>query len=71
MKNSSFKINFKINKKIVDSYAYELKNRNPNSANRNSFSSKDVMYLIMPDRFANGDISNDSQPNLIEKANRN
>ena len=71
VKNSSFKINFKINKKIVDSYAYELKNRNPNSANRNSFSSKDVMYLIMPDRFANGDISNDSQPNLIEKANRN
>ncbi len=71
VKNSSFKINFKINKKIVDSYAYELKNRNPNSANRNSFSSKDVMYLIMPDRFANGDPSNDSQPNLTEKANRN
>ena len=71
VKNSSFKINFKINKKIVDSYAYELKNRNPNSANRNSFSSKDVMYLIMPDRFAIGDPSNDSQPNLTEKANRN
>lgn len=69
--NSSFKINFKIDKKIIDSYLYELKNRNPGSADRNSFSSKDVLYLIMPDRFANGDISNDSQPNLIEKANRN
>ena len=68
---SSFKINFKNGKKTVDSYTYELKNRNPNSAERESFSSKDVIYLIMPDRFANGDVSNDSQPNLTEKANRN
>ena len=67
----SFKINFKKGKKTVDSYTYELKTRNPGSAERNSFSSKDVMYLIMPDRFANGDLSNDSKPNLIEKANRN
>lgn len=66
----SFKINFKNGKKTVDSYTYELKNRKPGSADRNSFSSKDVMYLIMPDRFANGDPSNDSQPNLTEKANR-
>ena len=66
-----FKINFKNGKKTVDSYTYELKNRKPGSAERNSFSSKDVMYLIMPDRFANGDPSNDSQPNLTEKANRN
>jgi glycosidase len=71
VKNSSFKINFKNGKKIVDSYTYELKNRNPKSAERNSFSSKDVMYLIMPDRFANGDSANDSQSNLTEKANRN
>lgn len=66
----SFKINFKNGKKTVDSYTYELKNRKPGSAERNSFSSKDVMYLIMPDRFANGDPSNDSQPNLTEEVNR-
>ncbi|QOW08852.1 alpha-amlyase [Kaistella flava (ex Peng et al. 2021)] len=71
VQKSSFKINFKNGKKTVDSYTYELKNRKPGSADRNSFSSKDVMYLIMPDRFANGDPSNDSQPNLTEKANRN
>ncbi len=71
VQKSSFKINFKKGKKTVDSYTYELKNRNTGSAERNSFSSKDVMYLIMPDRFANGDYSNDSQPNLTEKANRN
>ena len=67
----SFKINFKNGKKTVDSYTYELKKRKPGSADRKSFSSKDVMYLIMPDRFANGDPSNDSQPNLTEKVNRN
>ena len=64
---SSFKINIKNKNKIVDSYTYELKERNPNSANRKSFSSKDVVYLIMPDRFANGDESNDSKKELVEK----
>ncbi len=67
---SSFKINIKNKNKIVDSYTYELKERNPNSANRKSFSSKDVVYLIMPDRFANGDESNDSKKELVEKTNR-
>lgn len=71
IQKSSFKINFKNGTKTVNSYTYELKTRKPGSAERNSFTSKDVMYLIMPDRFANGDVSNDSQPNLIEKANRN
>ncbi|MBU4537626.1 MAG: glycoside hydrolase family 13 protein [Weeksellaceae bacterium] len=68
--SSSFKINLKEKNKTVYSYNYELKNRKPNSAERNSFTSKDVMYLIMPDRFANGDPSNDSQKNLTDKANR-
>lgn len=67
---SSFKINIKNKNKVVDTYTYELKNRNPNSANRSSFSSKDVVYLIMPDRFANGDESNDSKKELIDKADR-
>ena len=66
----SFKINIKNKNKIVDSYTYELKERQPNSANRSSFSSKDMVYLIMPDRFANGDESNDSKKELIDKANR-
>ncbi|WP_144282707.1 glycoside hydrolase family 13 protein [Chryseobacterium echinoideorum] len=66
-----FKINIKNGKKNIGSYTYELKQRNLNSANRESYSSKDVMYLIMPDRFANGDEKNDSSPNLTEKVNRN
>ncbi|MDQ1095693.1 MULTISPECIES: glycoside hydrolase family 13 protein [Chryseobacterium] len=65
-----FKISLKNGRKNVGSYTYELKTRNQGSADRESFSSKDVMYLIMPDRFANGDEKNDSMPNLTEKANR-
>jgi glycosidase len=66
-----FKINLKNGKKLISSYQYELKERKPNSANRDSYTSKDVFYLIMPDRFANGDATNDSVPQLTEKANRN
>ena len=29
-----------------------------------------ISYLIMPDRFANGDPTNDSHPDLKEQANR-
>lgn len=66
-----FKINLKNGKKLISSYVYELKERRPNSANRVSYSSKDVFYLIMPDRFSNGNTSNDNMPSLTEKANRN
>lgn len=38
---------------------YELKERNPERMEIESFGSSDVLYLIMPDRFANGDPSND------------
>ncbi|WP_426477926.1 glycoside hydrolase family 13 protein [Chryseobacterium sp. CBSDS_008] len=65
-----FTINIKKGKESVGSYVYELKQRNPGSANRESFTSKDFMYLIMPDRFANGDEKNDSMPGLTEKADR-
>ncbi len=38
---------------------------------RKGFDASDVIYLIMPDRFANGNPNNDSQPEMSEKANRN
>ncbi len=34
------------------------------------FSSKDVIYLIMPDRFSNGDITNDSIPGYSDYMNK-
>lgn len=41
------------------SISYELKQRKEGSADRQGFDASDVLYLIMPDRFANGDVSND------------
>ena len=68
---SKFKINLKNKGKTVYSYNYELKDRKEGSEDRASYSSKDVFYLIMPDRFANGNPNNDTMPGLTEKANRN
>ncbi|MCK8524068.1 glycoside hydrolase family 13 protein [Aquimarina sp. D1M17] len=56
--------------KIHSSIDYELKARRENSSSRKGFDSSDVLYLIMPDRFANGDTSNDSHPDTKEKADR-
>jgi neopullulanase len=66
-KPGTLQINFKDKGKIVLSRDFPLLARAPNSANRASFSPKDVMYLIVPDRFANGDPSNDAVPALLEK----
>ena len=51
-------------------YPYEIARRAEGSARRESFSTADMIYLIMPDRFANGDPSNDSTPDTAEKADR-
>lgn len=52
-------------------YAYQIEQRREGSAERKSFTTADVIYLLMPDRFANGDPSNDSTPCTTEKAARN
>ena len=49
---------------------YELKNRRNDSEKRQGFTSADVIYLLMPDRFANGDSTNDNVASQPEKANR-
>jgi glycosidase len=61
---------FKNGKKSFNQ-SYSIKKRKENSRYRKSFDSSDMMYLIMPDRFANGNEKNDSDSNLQEKANRN
>jgi glycosidase len=66
----TLKFTFK-NKKKSFIKDFEIKKRKEDSANRKSFDASDVMYLLMPDRFANGNESNDSSPNLQEKGNRN
>jgi len=47
---------------------YNISERREGSAGRESFSTKDAIYLIMPDRFINGDPSNDDNPYALEKA---
>ena len=51
-------------------YPYEIAARAEGSAERESFTTADMVYLIMPDRFANGDASNDSTDDTTEDANR-
>ncbi len=51
-------------------YPYEIAAREAGSAERQSFTTADMVYLIMPDRFANGDASNDSTEDTAEDANR-
>lgn len=50
-----------------ESYAYELKERVRPSTDFTGFDSSDAIYLITPDRFANGDPSNDIIPGLQEE----
>ncbi len=57
--------------KIQAEIQYELKKRDKQGAEYQGFSQEDVMYLITPDRFVNGDPSNDDMPGMLEKANRN
>ncbi|MBB3188637.1 glycoside hydrolase family 13 protein [Microbacter margulisiae] len=69
-KPGKFVIKFSKNGKTLDSYTYELKARTKGSSERQGFSSADVIYLLMPDRFANGTTKNDNVPSMIEKADR-
>lgn len=66
----TFPIRFMMNGKAVHSFDYELKAREAGSSARQGFNSSDVLYLIMPDRFANGDPSNDSHPLMADKLNK-
>jgi glycosidase len=61
---------FSKNKKLAFTQKYSLKSRRDNSRFRKGFDSSDVIYLVMPDRFANGNPNNDSTKETIEKANR-
>ena len=52
-------------------YPYEIAAREAGSAQRPSFTTADMIYLIMPDRFANGDTTNDSTDDTDDKYARN
>jgi neopullulanase len=69
-KPGKFDITFKINQKKAAQYSYEVLARKPGSATRRGFSSSDVIYLVMPDRFSNGDTTNDNVPGMKQGVKR-
>jgi glycosidase len=58
------------NGKKKKTFSYEIKERSKASNRNLGFNSADVIYLLMPDRFANGDPSNDSIEGMLEPARR-
>ncbi len=66
-KPGMFNISFKKNGNVFSKVQYELKQRKTNAGQLKGFSSSDVIYLITPDRFANGDTSNDVRTDMREK----
>lgn len=51
-------------------YDYVIAERKEGSKNRHSFTSADVVYLIMSDRFVDGDSRNNSTKDTREKSNK-
>ncbi len=70
MKASSFEIVIKDNTDFYETYTYQVKSRTMKPENRVGFDNSDVMYLITPDRFANGDTANDEVVGLQEGLDR-
>lgn len=56
--------------KVVKKVDFQLLERRSGSANRKSFDASDMFYLLMPDRFANGNPNNDSHKDVVEKVDR-
>lgn len=53
------------------SVPYTVNTRREGSRERESFTSADVIYLLMPDRFADGDPTNNSTPFTREQGDKN
>ncbi len=51
-------------------FTYSLLAREAGAADRQGFTPQDVVYLVQPDRFANGDPSNDTLDGYVDGLNR-
>ena len=56
--------------KLLKTIPYELKERTRPEGDFEGFNSSDVVYLITPDRFCNGDLSNDEDVTMKEGINK-
>jgi len=66
----SIEINFLNDNVIVDKYEFSLLDRKENASELVGFNNSDVMYLITPDRYVNGDPENDDIAYMYERPNR-
>ncbi|MFT6320173.1 MAG: glycosidase [Granulosicoccus sp.] len=69
-KAGTINIDFYQNKTKVTSHPFQLLNRKRGADGIVGFDASDAIYLITPDRFANGDPSNDDVAGMKQKANR-
>jgi glycosidase len=69
-KPGTFTIRFKREKATVAEYTYELRKRKDPQGLYQGFDASEVIYLLMPDRFANGDTLNDNIPGMRETVDR-
>ena len=65
--SGTYRITLTKNKKSAH-VDYVINQRRPEPAANTSYGPEDVIYLIMPDRFANGDPTNDNTDNTAEKS---
>ena len=70
-KPGNLQLNFQKNGASIFVQSYEIKERENNRRNIEGFNTSDAIYLITPDRFVNGDPSNDAVKGMVEKPNRN
>lgn len=66
-KSGKFDLIFTLENGEEKTYTYELKSREKDAEAYVGFNSSDVIYLITPDRYANGNSENDVFENLNEK----
>jgi neopullulanase len=69
-KPGEFALHFDEHGKEVLNYRYKLLPRAPGSAQRASYTPGDAIYLVVPDRFANGNPANDNAAALADKLDR-
>jgi neopullulanase len=56
--------------RVVARHDYPLAARRPGSRDRKGFDASDVVYLVVPDRFANGDPANDQPAGTLDHVDR-
>ncbi|MEO9484286.1 MAG: glycoside hydrolase family 13 protein [Ekhidna sp.] len=66
----TFQIRLKDGKKTRLKFDYEIRERSKDTNRNQGFNSSDVIYLLMPDRFANGNPANDVIAGMLEGVDR-